>query len=100
MPMNLSTISDLVHQAGEKAHAISTSKDRDGDLRQLADAVAHLAEAQLRLMEQLSRRPVGDGVPLGTRERRLKSDRDERGGNEGQRGRGARTHKRAYPTHD
>ena len=67
--MNLSTISDLVHDAGEKAHAISTGKD-EADVRRVAETVAILAEAQLRLMEQLSRRPVGEGVPLDERARR------------------------------
>ena len=67
--MNLSTISELIHQSGEKAHAMATGKD-EADVRQLADAVADIAEAQLRLIAQLDRKPVGDGVPLGERVRR------------------------------
>ena len=67
--MNLSTISELIYQSGEKAHAIATGKD-EADVRHLADAVAALAQAQLRLIEQLDRKPVGDGVPLGERARR------------------------------
>jgi hypothetical protein len=59
----------MVHRAGEKADRISRSED-PADVTDLANAEAILAEAQLRLMEQLSRRPVGDGVPLGERERR------------------------------
>jgi len=68
-------------------------------------ALDPFAEAFPEFGENLVRRrplPIHNTVSEapGTRERRLKSDRDERGGNEGQRGRGARTHKRAYPTHD
>lgn len=66
--MNLSAISDLIHGAGESAHAIATG-EQEADVRKLARAVAEIAEAQLRLIEQLQRRPVGDGVPLGERVR-------------------------------
>lgn len=67
---NLSTISDLVHRAGEKAQAFSSNQVGNEDVRRLASEVADMAEAQLRLMEQLQRRPAGEGVPLGERERR------------------------------
>ncbi len=66
VPDDLSTISELIHDAGEKAHAISTGKE-EPDVRRVAETVAIIAEAQLRMIEQLSRRPLGDGVPLGER---------------------------------
>ncbi|HEY6568194.1 MAG TPA: hypothetical protein VI341_11820 [Actinomycetota bacterium] len=61
--MNLSTISDLVHRSGEKAGRISHDKDHLDEVRELANAVAGLAEAQLRLMEQLSRRRSDAAYP-------------------------------------